>query len=91
MKTINPLKVNDQVRLRADVLERHSRTVPAGYTTEQFRWRDTLAKLAGKIGTISRVFEGSKHVNVDFRWEEDEIPLGTVIGIDWTELVKIHF
>lgn len=87
MKT-NPFKVTDKVRLRADVLQRHCRTVPAhaGYTTEQFRWRETLKNLAGKTGTITRVFEGSKSVNVDFRWEEDGIPAGTLIGIDWTEL-----
>ena len=91
MKT-NPLKVTDKVRLRDDVLGRHSQSVPAhaGYTPEQFRWRNTLAKLAGKTGTITHIFEG-KHVNVDFRWEEDGIPAGTLIGIDWTELVKIHF
>lgn len=82
MKT--KLKVNDKVRLRADALARHSRTVPAhaGYTREQFQWRDTLGKLAGKTGTITLIFDGSKHVNVDF--EEDG-----VIGIDWTELEGI--
>lgn len=76
----NPFKVGDQVALVFDVMARHSRSVPAhaGYTTEQFSWRDTLNKLNGKIGTVSRVFENSKHTNVDFD--------GHTIGIDYTEL-----
>jgi hypothetical protein len=62
-------KVGDKVVLRPDVLQRHSRSVPAhmGYTREQFAWRDTLRELLGKnkeykqvsppiIGTVSRVF-----------------------------------
>ena len=74
-------KAGDKVALVFDVLQRHSRTVPAhaGYSKEQFAWRDTLRKLNGKIGTIERTFENSKHVNVQF----DD---GTLIGINETEL-----
>ena len=78
----NPFKVGDPVKLRPDVLKRHSASVPAhaGYTHEQFQWRDTLRKLEGQIGKIERVFPNSKHVNVQF----DD---GTLIGIDHTELM----
>lgn len=74
-------KVGDKVKLKDDVLQRHSRSVPAhaGYTREQFSWRDSLRKLKGKTGTIERLFSNSKHVNVDFD--------GHVIGINSTELV----
>lgn len=77
-------KKGDAVKLRDDVLRRHARSVPAhmGYTREQFKWRDTLGKLEGKIGTIERIFPNSKHVNVDFG--------GNLIGIDATELVKVE-
>ena len=77
-----PLKVGDKVELRSDVLQRHARSVPAhlGYTHEQFQWRDTLRKLEGAPGTVSRLFPDSKHVNVDFG--------ETTIGIDNTELVR---
>ena len=73
-------KVGDKVRLRADVLQRHARSIPAhlGYTTEEFRWRDTLRLLKGVTGVIERRFENSKHVNVQFP--------NTMIGIDDTEL-----
>lgn len=73
--------VGDSVVLREDVLQRHARSVPAhaGYTHEQFHWRDTLRKLEGQTGQIERTFENSKHVNVQFRD-------GTLIGIDRTEL-----
>ncbi len=76
----NPYTVGSNVKLREDVLQRHARSVPAhmGYTREQFAWRDTLRKLKGQTGIVSRLFEGSKHVNVDFG--------ETCIGIDWTEL-----
>lgn len=78
-------KAGDKVTLRSDVLQRHSRTVPAhvGFTTEQFAWRDTLRGLAGKTGTIERTFENSKHVNVQY---ED----GTLIGINNTELELVE-
>ena len=52
----NPFKVGDKVALRPDVLQRHSRSVPAhgGYTTEQFAWRDTLRTLCnGKTAQSS--------------------------------------
>lgn len=75
------ITVGTKVKLRGDVLIRHSRSVPAqaGFTHEQFAWRDTLNKLAGKIGTVTRVFPDSKSVNVDFD--------GHLIGIDSTELL----
>ena len=72
-----------KVKLREDVLQRHSRSVPAhlGYTKEQFAWRDTLRKLDGKTGKITRTFPDSHHVNVKFR--------GALIGIDERELNKV--
>lgn len=87
----SPFKISDTVRLRDDVLVRHSASVPAhaGYTKEQLKWRATLGKLVGKTGTITRVFEGSRYVNVHFRWEEDGFPTSTLIGIDWAELEGI--
>lgn len=74
-------QVGDAVKLREDVLRRHSLSVPAhaGYTTHQFEWRKCLQNLSGKIGKIERLFKNSKHVNVQF----DEC----MIGIDYTELV----
>jgi len=77
------MNVGDTVKLREDVLQRHARSVPAhmGYTTEQFKWRDTLRQLKGRIGVIECVFEGCKHVNVRFD--------GVLIGINDTELVQI--
>ena len=77
------LKVGDKVILRKDVLARHARSVPAhmGYTTAQFDWRDTLDKLEGKVGTVSRISDNSKHVNVNFG--------NSTIGIDNTELEKV--
>jgi len=73
----------DKAKLRKDVLVRHSKSIPAhaGYATEGFRWRETLAKLKGKVGTIERTFP-SGHVNLEFRD-------GTIIGIDDSELVKV--
>ena len=77
----NPFKVGDEVKLRDDVLNKHSKSVPAhmGYTREQFAWRKTLDGLLGKTGTVSRLFDNSKHVNVKFD--------GTTIGIDYTQLI----
>ena len=79
----NPFSSGDKVKLRIDVLKRHSMSVPAhaGYTKEEFAWRATLNRLEGKQGTIERIFPGSRHVNVKFRD-------GTLIGLDYTELVK---
>jgi len=79
----NPFKPGDRVKLRFDVLLRHSRSVPAhaGFTREQFRWRDILDKLEGKTGVVERIFPDSKHTNVKFS--------SGLIGIDWTELVKV--
>lgn len=79
----NQFKVGDKVKLRDDVLQKHSRSVPAhmGYSREQFAWRKTLDGLIGETGTISRLFDNSKHVNVDFD--------GTLIGIDYTQLVPV--
>ena len=78
----NPFKIGDKVKLRDDVLQKHSKSVPAhmGYAREQFAWRKTLDGLLGKTGTISRLFDNSKHVNVKFD--------GTTIGIDYTDLVS---
>ena len=75
------IKIGSKVKLRADVLQRHSKSVPAhaGYTTAQFQWRDTLNKLKGKTGTITRVFP-SGNVNVTFG--------KTVIGISKKDLVE---
>jgi hypothetical protein len=76
-------KVGDSVILKDDVLLNHSRSVPpyAGYTTEQFKWRETLKELEGKIGKIKRIFPKSKHVNVDFD--------GHLIGIDSDQLIGV--
>jgi len=78
-----PIKEGKIVLLRPDVLARHSSSVPPqmGFTTAQFQWRDTLRKLEGKRGTVTRVFNNSKHVNVDFGTD--------LIGIDHTELVVL--
>ena len=78
----NNFKVGDSVYLKPDVLQSHARSVPAhaGYTREQFAWRDTLGKLENKKGKIQRVFENSDHVNVDFD--------GELIGINQKELIK---
>ncbi len=88
MKAQTVFVVGDKVKLRQDVLKRHSRSVPAhmGYTTAQFQWRDCLRKLEGKEGNITRVFESSKHVNVVF---DDGTRYGECIGIDSTELEKV--
>ena len=77
-------KVGDKVRLRGDVLQRHSRSVPAhaGYTHEQFVWRDTLRGLSGKTGKIERTFPHSEHINVAFG--------GKLIGINKSELEKVR-
>ncbi len=77
-----PIMKNMPVTLKDDVLPRHASSVPehAGYTTEQFRWRDTLRDLKGEIGIIERTFEGSKHVNVYFPKED------VLVGISSTEL-----
>ena len=84
----NPFKIGDPVILRADVLGRHAKSVPAhaGFTTEQFAWRAILAALDGRVGTIDRLFEGSRFVNVKFKAVDgkDEV----LIGIDFTELTE---
>lgn len=76
--------MNKKVKLREDVLVRHSRSVPAhmGYTHEQFLWRDTLRRLKGKKGKITRTFEGSRHVNVKFGKD--------LIGIDLKDLEVVE-
>lgn len=77
----NPFKLGDKVKLRDDVLKKHSTSVPAhlGYTREQFAWRKILDDLSGETGTVTKLFDNSKHVNVNFGEK--------VIGIDYTELV----
>lgn len=73
-------QVGDAVELCEDVLERHSRSVPAhmGYTTGQFAWRDRLRSLEGKNGVITGIYD-TGHVNVDFA--------GVTICIQDSELV----
>lgn len=82
MKTTIPFKLGDRVKLKNNILQRHATSVPShfGYTKEQFAWRDTLGKLEGKKGKITRLFEGSKHVNVKFG--------KALIGLDYTELER---
>lgn len=77
------LQVGDKVKLHPEALLRHAKSVPAhaGYSKEQFAWRDVLNKLEGKVGTIERLFPNSNHVNVEF---ED----GQLIGIDAKDVVK---
>ena len=81
---MNPFRVGDKVCLKDDVLQRHARRVPTrvGYTRAQFTWRDTLRSLKGQVGVVSRLFENSKHINVDF--------LDTCIGIDYTEVDGVN-
>ncbi len=76
--------MGDKVRLRMDVLARHSRSIPAhaGYTREGFAWRAILDKFKNRVGVIRRVFPSSLQVNVQFRD-------GTLIGISRTELVGV--
>lgn len=82
MTTILKFKVGDKAKLRKDALVRHARSVPAhaGYTREQFSWRDTLKKYGNRVGVVTRVFPHG-HVNLTFRD-------GKVIGIDQSELVR---
>ena len=77
-----PLGLGDSVRLKDDALAQHSRSVPAhaGFTTEQFSWRDTLRNLTDQVGTITKVFPNSNHVNVKF--------YETTIGIDLDQLER---
>lgn len=77
------IKKGSKVKLRSDVLQRHARSVPAhmGFTRVQFEWRDTLRKLKGRTGIVTRVFPSSSHVNVKFG--------KTLIGIGKLELVEV--
>ena len=77
------IKEGSKVKLRNDVLPRHAKSVPAhiGYTTSQFEWRDTLRKLKGRTGTVTKTFPSSTHVNVKFG--------KTLIGIGKNELVEV--
>jgi len=77
------IKEGSKVKLRSDVLQRHARSVPAhmGYTHAQFEWRDTLRKLKGRTGRVTKVFPSSNHVNVKFG--------KTLIGIGKKELVEV--
>jgi len=74
------IRKGSKVKLQTDVLQKHSRSVPAhmGYTHAQFQWRDTLRKLKGRIGLVTRTFPNSNHVNVKFG--------KTLIGINKTQL-----
>ena len=76
------IKKGSTVKLRTDVLVKHARGVPshAGYTHAQFQWRDTLRKLKGKTGKVTRTFKTSEHVNVQFG--------KTLIGINKSQLRK---
>lgn len=80
---MNDFKVGDEVMLREDVLQRHSRSVPghAGYLPAQFAWRNTLKELHGKTGKITSLFKKNDYVSVDFG--------DTCIGINSSELVKV--
>lgn len=80
---LKSLPVGTKVRLKRDVVARHSKTVPphAGFTKEQFTWRDSLNQLLGQEGEIETVFEKSKHRNVKFG--------NHCIGIDCTELEEV--
>ncbi len=84
----NPHQVGDKVRLSDDALLQHSRSVPAhaGYGPEGHAWRKTLGGLSGQVGTVSRVFPGSAHTNVDFNGGSGA-PGGQTIGIEHTSLV----
>lgn len=75
------IKVGTRVKLRKNVLQRHAKSVPAhaGYTREQFAWRETLDELEGQTGKVTRVFPKSDFLNVDFD--------GHLIGINKSELV----
>lgn len=81
--TCKKIRVGTRVKLRKDVLVRHARSVPphAGYTKEQFSWRDTLDNLENKTGVVKRIFSDSRHVNVQFG--------KTLIGIDDSELIIV--
>lgn len=88
-------KPGDKVVLRHDVLKRHSQSVPphAGFTTEQFLWRDRLDKLEGKVGEIERVFP-SGHVNVQYRdgmigIDSRELVLAKVASSDWMTAAEV--
>jgi hypothetical protein len=72
----------DKVKLRADALQQHARSVPArmGYTREQFAWRDTLKRIGDEVGVVERVFD-SGYVNVEFP--------SAFIGIDSDQLMKV--
>lgn len=76
-------KVGDTVRLHDEALQHHARSIPAhlGYTKEGFAWQDTLRKLQGKVGKVSRVFPNSQHINVDY-------PEHGTIGIDAKSIVR---
>ena len=77
------IKKGSKVKLKTDVLQRHSRSVPShmGYTSAQFQWRDTLRKLKGRTGVVTMIFPSSSHVNVKFG--------KTIIGIGKNELVEV--
>ena len=64
----NPFKVGDLVKLHPEVLKRHSSSIPAhaGFTKNQFAWRETLNKLEDKEGKITKIFPNSKNVNVQY-------------------------
>lgn len=80
----NPFKEGDLVKLRPYTFHRYGRNQI---------WRDTLQRLEGKVGKVTKVFPNSKHVNVQYpeKWQtQDEHGRSytvNTIGIEYTNLV----
>jgi hypothetical protein len=87
---MNPITIGSKVKLKKDVLVKHAKSIPAhaGYSPEQFAWRNTLSKLQDKIGIVTRTFENSKHTNITFDTISKDFACEDAIsiGIDYTEL-----
>lgn len=63
-------QVGDKVVVTLQGLQAHARSIPAhmGYSRETMSWREGLSKLRQDktVGTVTRVFEDSDNLNVDF-------------------------